>query len=169
METAQFEALHVKPKPGRALVVGSHVYTGRPDRRQLYADAVGVDMVPGEGVDVVLDMEEEPPPSLGQFTHVDCISVLEHARRPWLVAANIERLLEQDGTLYLSMPFAWRIHAYPNDYWRASTEGVQALFPNISWKALQFVPGTKAPLGGIQRGGIKYFPRTETCGFGVRV
>jgi len=31
---------------------------------------------------------------------------------------SITALLEEAGTLFVSVPFAWHIHAYPSDYWR---------------------------------------------------
>ena len=32
---------------------------------------------------------------------------------------------------YLSVPFAWKFHGYPSDYWRFTREGVLKLFPGI--------------------------------------
>ena len=77
------------PRNGRTLVVGSKVYGKKQDRRELYRKAVGVDLFEGDGVDFVHDMETPLPESVGTFAHVDCVSVLEHVRRPWLMAANI--------------------------------------------------------------------------------
>lgn len=120
-------------RKGRTLIVGSHVYEGREDDRARYKQAVGVDMIPGPGVDVVHDMEEPPPSGLGTFAHAECFSVLEHSRRPWLLAANIERLLESGGTLWVTVPWMWRRHGYPSDYFRFTTEGIKAIFPGIHW------------------------------------
>ena len=33
----------------------------------------------------------------------------------------------------LSVPFAWKFHGYPSDYWRFTREGVKKLFPRIDW------------------------------------
>lgn len=120
-------------RKGRTLIVGSHVYEGREDDRARYKHAVGVDMIPGPGVDVVHDMEEPLPAGLGTFAHAECFSVLEHSRRPWLLAANIERLLESGGTLWVTVPWMWRRHGYPSDYFRFTTEGIKAIFPGIQW------------------------------------
>lgn len=120
-------------RKGRTLIVGSHVYEGREDDRARYKNAVGVDMIPGPGVDVVHDMEEPLPAGLGTFAHIECFSVLEHSRRPWLLAANIERLLESGGTLWVTVPWMWRRHGYPSDYFRFTTEGIKAIFHGIQW------------------------------------
>lgn len=168
---AMFESAHVKPMPGQTLVVGSHVYPGREDRRERYERSIGADIVDGAGVDLVLDLEEPLPSGLaGTFAHVDCISVLEHSRRPWLLAANIERLLVKAGTLFVTAPFVWRIHSYPDDFWRFSLAGLELLFPGIQWTASAYAHsglsgrGGKIPARKIDD--YLYIARTESCMFG---
>ena len=126
------------PRPQRALVVGAKCYGSKPDRRKLYAQAIGVDLFDGEGVDLVHDLEAPLPESVGKFDFVDCVSTLEHVRRPWVLAENIERALEPGGSLLISVPFAWRVHAYPNDLWRMTTEALPVLFPSIEWRSLKY-------------------------------
>lgn len=167
----EFERRFVKPTQGRALIVGSRVYDGKPDRRMHHADALGVDMLEGLGVDRVLDLEEDLPEDLGTFAHVDCMSVLEHSRRPWLLAANLDRLLEQGGTLFVSTPFVWRVHAYPSDYWRFTLDGLRQLFPSIAWVEMMYVHTGMTRKNKIPvrtRRGHPFFARTEACGFGVK-
>lgn len=118
----------VEPKAGRTLIVGSKLYNGKDDRRKCYADALGVDMSAGEGVDLVADLETE---NVGTFAHIECMSVLEHCKRPWLMAANLERMME--GTIFVAVPFIWRVHGYPDDYWRFTVAGVKSLFPSVTW------------------------------------
>ena len=166
----EFEAAHLKCS-GRALVVGSKVYKKRKDRRLLYKEVVGVDMLAGEGVDVVCNLEHTLPAGLGTFYHIDCLSVLEHSRKPWTLAENLQRLLEPGGTLLLSAPFVWRIHAYPSDYWRFTIDGVQLLFPEIEFADLCWGSNTALRHGPrvgsiLLDGGNPFFERTEVYGFG---
>jgi len=173
--------MQAEARPGRTLIVGSHVYATRDDRRKAFPNCIGVDMIPGPGVDRVLDLEEPLPMDLhlGSFMHIECISVLEHSHRPWLLAANLERLLQPGGTLMLSVPFVWRLHNYPGDLFRYSCEGVRALFPQIEWSRLHYVVHTtlgrsiekKIPVVEMRfkEGGLTYFGRTEVMGIGVRV
>jgi hypothetical protein len=167
-----FERAHVRPRRGPVLIVGSKLYrTKRDDRRSQYADVLGVDMQPGEGVDRVLDLEEPLPSDLGPFAHVECMSVLEHSRRPWLLAANLERLLLAGGTLFLSVPFMWRIHGYPEDYWRFTPSGIRTLFPRVQWQRLCFGHqglSEDRTIPQIIANGHIYFARTEVYGFGVK-
>lgn len=167
----RFERKYVRPARGRALIIGSHIYGSKPDRRALYDDVLGVDMQDGPGVDRVLDLEEPPPDDLGTFAHVECISVLEHSRRPWLMAANIERLLMPGGTLHVQAPFVWRYHGYPGDYWRYTLDGIKELFPRVDWVHLTYAskwlsPKPKIPRTQGRDDGETYFGRSEVCGFG---
>ena len=34
----------------------------------------------------------------------------------------------------MSVPWVWRFHAYPDDYWRFSWRGIQVLFPGFDWE-----------------------------------
>lgn len=167
----EFEQEFVRPRPGRTLIVGSAIYREKEDRRKRYPDAVGVDMQEGEGVDLVLDLEEALPDGLGTFAHVECMSVLEHSRRPWLLAANLERLMEPGATIFVSVPFIWRFHGYPNDYFRLTPEALPILFPNVEWSAGMLASDTlqaKYRVNALKRDGHPYLARTETVGFGAR-
>lgn len=175
--TPQFEAKYVRPKPGRTLIVGSYVTEGKVDRRTLYADALGVDMREGPGVDIVQDMEEvDNRHDLGLdhlFDHVDCLSVLEHCKRPWLVAASIQRLMAPGATIFVSVPFVWRPHNYPVDFWRMTCEAVAFIFDEVKWEQLMYSNHRLSPtmngMGGKDEHGHTTLPRTETVGFGTLV
>lgn len=157
---------HHQPSKGKALVVGNKLYKSNPDRRDRYQDAIGLDMLPGDGVDIVHNLEQ---PLEGVYSHVDCCSVLEHVRRPWLLAENIERVLAPGGTLLCVVPFVWRVHGYPSDYWRFTKEALDVLFPNIKWREKlyhsngEFVD--KAPTNKNE--GAAWFRRTELAAWGV--
>ena len=169
-----FERDYVRPRPGRTLIVGSKVYEGREDRRKRYANAVGVDMLAGEGVDMVVNLEQPLPAKLGLFDHVECMSVLEHSRRPWKLAANLQRLMKPDATLHLTAPFVWRVHGYPDDYFRFTRQGIRSLFEHIGWVRMSYAHVTLKNndlLRSIEvpeTGYHPYYARTEVVGFGVK-
>jgi SAM-dependent methyltransferase len=131
---------------GPVLEVGSKDYGSTINFRELYrGEYVGVDLEAGKGVDVVADLSA----GLGgleedRFALAICCSVLEHTPTPWVMAENLSRLLRPGGALYISVPWVWRYHAYPDDYFRFSPRAVQALFPHFSWKHATYsstVPG----------------------------
>ena len=164
----QFEA-RFRPADGPTLIAGSFVVEGKEDRRARYRDVIGVDMQPGPGVDRVADLEIE---DVGTFAHIECLSVLEHSRRPWLLAENLERMLIPGGTIFVAIPWVWRRHAYPDDYFRVLPAGIPMLFPNIEWIELAYAadrlyaPDEKIPV--VKKGGHPYLARAESFGFGVR-
>lgn len=171
MSVAEFEKL-ITPKPGRTLIVGSRVYGDKEDRRKRYADVVGLDMQVGPGVDIVDDLEDPIFLLDEPFAHVECMSVLEHCRRPWLMAANLEKMLEPGGTIFITVPFIWRVHGYPDDYWRFTESGVRSLFTVIEWTDVAYsgrgltsannIPSCRGP------DDWPHFARTEVCMFGHR-
>lgn len=166
----KFERVYVRPEPGPTLVVGSKIYGHKPDRRKLYEQAVGIDMQAGEGVDVVADLEEPMSDLVGYFRHVECMSVLEHARRPWLLAANVQRMLSTGGSIFVTAPFVFRQHGYPDDYWRFTLSGLKSLFDQIDWKVALYAhvrPSKK--LKTFVKNGNRYFCRTESCAFGHKI
>jgi hypothetical protein len=167
----KFAARYVKPAAGRTLIVGSFIADGKEDRRRAFPNALGVDMRDGPGVDRVVNLEDALPSDIGFFQHVECCSVLEHSRRPWLLAANLERVLVAGGTLHLSVPFIWRYHGYPGDLWRFTHEAVRELFQAIEWTHLMYASNRLRDdhfVNGLDNKGHPYLPRCEVVGFGVR-
>lgn len=167
----QFEAQYVRKKEGKTLIIGSKVHPGRTDRRMVHTDAFGIDMAEGIGVDLVHDMEE-PLPGM-QFDHIECTSVLEHAKHPWKIAENIESLLNPGGTIFLTVPFVWRVHGYPNDYWRFTTACIRdVLFPFIEWTPIAYVSDRiwlpKEVRWPKEKNVYPSFMRMEVYGFGTK-
>jgi hypothetical protein len=77
-----------------------------------------------------------------RFSTILCLSVLEHCQQPFKMAENLTLLLERNGRICIGVPFAWQIHAYPNDYWRFTPEGVIKLFPGIDFDLEQSLAAT---------------------------
>lgn len=123
------------------LEVGSKNYGNTQDLRSLFVgmgDYLGIDMEDGPGVDMTLDLTEDFEKIDAKlhgtrFGTIFCLSVLEHCRNPFKMADNMTRLLHDGGRICIGVPFSWRIHAYPNDYWRFTPEGVKCLFPKIEF------------------------------------
>lgn len=165
----EFETKYVTPRKGKTLVVGSRLHGSHRDYRKDFSDALGLDLLAGDGVDIVHDLEH--PLTGYSFEHVVCHSVLEHVSRPWLFAANLEALLVPEGTIYLSVPWAWRFHAYPNDYWRMNHEAIKVLFPEIDWESFAYafsdsLVWNKIPGKGIIQNNRHYVPRAMLHMFG---
>ncbi len=125
---------------GPILEVGSKDYGNTPDFRSVFPDCeyVGVDMEEGKGVDLVLDLTldfnlVDEKLNGKRFKTVLCLSVLEHCKDPFKMCNNISQLLADNGVLFVSVPFSWRIHGYPSDYWRFTSDGIRILFPELDF------------------------------------
>ena len=144
---------------GPYMEVGSKDYGTTQNIRPLLlngATYIGVDMESGKGVDQVLDLTQDFDAidrELGgeRFGTIICLSVLEHCADPFGMARNLTRLLQKNGKVVVSVPFAWKFHGYPSDYWRFTHEGVKLLFPELPSSAILVivkldVPALKLPL-----------------------
>lgn len=89
------------PRPQRVVEIGSRNVNGTP--RSLFAGVesyTGIDVRPGDGVDVVADgatWQPDEPVDL-----VVCMEVLEHAPEAGEIVANACRMLRPGGTLILT-------------------------------------------------------------------
>lgn len=145
-----FISRYAEQLDGPLLEIGSKDYGSTQDLRSLFADKgtyVGVDMEDGPGVDVVLDLTEDfdrIDAKLGgrRFATIFCLSVLEHCEQPFKMAQNLTLLLKPGGRICIGAPFSWKVHAYPNDYWRFTPEGIKKLFPRVHFDIEQSVAST---------------------------
>jgi SAM-dependent methyltransferase len=131
-----FLTRHMRQVAGPVLEVGSKDYGNTTSFRDVYVENeyVGVDLSAGKDVDRVIDLAAgtgELPEA--HFALTICCSVLEHVRRPWEMAENLTRLLRPGGAIYVAVPWVWRYHAYPDDYFRFSWRGITELFPGVAW------------------------------------
>lgn len=76
----------------------------------------------------VLCTGEDLPFTDAQFDYVVCISVLEHARRPWDLTREICRVIKPGGLILVSWSFQGNFPEYPHYYFNASSDGVATLF-----------------------------------------
>jgi SAM-dependent methyltransferase len=138
---------HMPSVSGPVLEVGSKEYGSTSSFRKFYSrsEYVGVDLEAGENVDMVVDLTKGTDGlQTGYFDLAICCSVLEHVARPWIFAEHLSNVMREGGTLYMSVPWVWSFHAYPDDYYRFSWRGVTELFPQFEWSKICYstvVPG----------------------------
>lgn len=128
---------------GPALEIGSKQYREHSslNLRKAMADEnipyLGCDLEAGDNVDAVVDITRDFPHVKGQlgksFQTIFCISVMEHIPNIFQAAKNISGLLTPQGILFISVPFVFRFHGYPGDYWRFTPESVRYLFPDLDF------------------------------------
>ncbi len=110
--------------PGPVFEFGSYQVEGQLDYADLRSmftgrDYVGCDMRPGPGVDRVEDVSAISLPD-GSAGTILCIETFEHVFEVRRAFDEVFRVLKPGGMFVLTSPFHFRIHAYPDDYWRIS-------------------------------------------------
>lgn len=92
---------------------------------------VGCDMRPGPGVDRVEDLGHLTLDNEAVATIV-CVDTLEHVFEVRKAVAEMIRVLRPGGLLLLSVPLDFRIHDYPDDYWRLTPSCVARLMAPLA-------------------------------------
>jgi hypothetical protein len=92
-------------------------------------NVVTTDIAHSPGVDIVWDLQTPPPPELqGAVDLFISCSVLEHVKDIAKASSHITQTLSRNGILYVSVPWVWRYHRYPDDYHRFNSSTLEALF-----------------------------------------
>lgn len=91
---------------------------------------IGVDFVPGKGVDVILEDPYLLPFGDQSADIIVSNSCFEHSEMFWLLFLEIMRVLKPAGLFYLNAPSNGRFHRYPVDCWRFYPDSGRAL---VTW------------------------------------
>lgn len=126
----------------RVLEVGAYDVNGSIGdlvRRAGAAAYVGVDIVPGPGVDVVCDVQElETRFGKDSFDVVVTTELMEHVPDWRGAIANMKAVLRPGGTLLLTTRSrGCAFHGYPGDYWRYESEDMYKIFGDMQVEALK--------------------------------
>jgi SAM-dependent methyltransferase len=90
-------------------------------------NSVNLDINPAKPkISIIADAHQLPFKD-GVFDIVYCIAVLEHVRKPWIVADEVHRVLKSGGHIVLELPFLNVIHD-EHDYFRFTDKGIRSLF-----------------------------------------
>ena len=123
------------------LDIGSKDYGNTQNFRSIieHKNYVGIDMEAGKNVDHVIDLTKTIEPLQENFFDlILCCSVIEHVEYPWIFADNVAKLSTKGGLLYIAVPFVWKFHGYPNDYYRYTHNGVKKIFKEYNWDKSYF-------------------------------
>ncbi|HMS07206.1 MAG TPA: hypothetical protein PKD73_15700 [Burkholderiaceae bacterium] len=107
---------------------------------------IGVDILPGENVDQIMDAHElSRLPVASRVDAVFSFSVFEHLLMPWKVALEMNQLLRLGGTGFIMTHQSWPTHDRPCDYRRFSDSAWKALFnPYTGFELLEATMSDRA-------------------------
>jgi SAM-dependent methyltransferase len=116
------EAAEALDCPGPVYEFGSYQVEGQEeyaDLRSLFPGKlyVGCDMRPGPGVERIEDVSALGLADCSAGT-VLCVETFEHVFEVRRAFDEVFRVLRPGGVFVITSPFHFRIHAYPDDYWR---------------------------------------------------
>ena len=125
----------------RVLEIGSRqVVPGGESKRALFPECsyVGFDYYPDANTDVVGDAHELSKSFGCEFDAVFSLAVFEHFAMPWVVAAEINKVLKVGGLTFHSTHFAFPIHERPWDFWRYTDQALRILFsPPLGFEVIR--------------------------------
>ncbi|MHB1036449.1 MAG: class I SAM-dependent methyltransferase [Pirellulales bacterium] len=128
---------------------------------------VGCDMREGPGVDRVEDLARLNLPD-GIARTILCVDTLEHVFEVRRAVDEMIRALAPGGILLVSVPMDFRVHSYPDDYWRLTPSCLRRLFEPlgaalIGWQGVENFPhtvfgiGCKEPVSSVFARGANRF------------
>jgi SAM-dependent methyltransferase len=126
------------------------------------ASYVSVDIKQDDGISAVADIHFLPFRE-SSFDAVICTQVLEHVRDPIRSCEELHRVIKSGGLVFVTLPFVWREHASPTDFWRFTSHGCYNLLQEAGFSNIEI-----ASNGGyfivldyiLRRVGYRLFGRT---------
>jgi len=135
--------------PGPVYEFGSYQVEGQEDYadlRSLFAGKpyVGCDMREGPGVDRVEDVSRLSLAD-GTVGTALCVETFEHVFEVRRAFDEVFRVLKPGGVFILTSPLNFRIHAYPDDYWRMTPSCLRRMLQPYDGRVVGFQGHDKFP------------------------
>jgi SAM-dependent methyltransferase len=107
--------------------------------------------------DVVASLNDPLPIDGEVADSVLSLSVLEHLREPQVMLREACRILKPGGNLVLQVPWQWKIHEAPHDYYRYTPYGLQHLLEQAGFTEVEISPQAGAGTTIVLK--LNYFSR----------
>ena len=135
--------------PTPVIEFGSYQVEGQveyADLRTVFAgkDYLGCDMRPGPGVDRVEDVSAISLPD-GSAGTILCIETFEHVFEVRRAFDEVFRVLKPGGLFVITSPLNFRIHGYPDDYWRMTPSCLRRMLTPYAARVTGFQGHDKFP------------------------
>ena len=94
----------------------------------------------GSKADIVANLNEKLPIKNDFADTIVSLNVLEHLYNPQLFLKESYRVLKDDGTIILHIPFQWWVHEAPHDYFRYTPYGLRYLLSEAGYTDIKIQP-----------------------------
>lgn len=88
---------------------------------------INTDIEPGEGVDIVGDLQTMWETTEKRYDAIFSEATLEHIERPWVAMHSMAWMLKPGGILYLQTHQTFPLHGYPDDHFRFSDRALATM------------------------------------------
>lgn len=127
---------------GPVVEIGSFIVKGHEKLANLRSffpqlKYIGCDIRKGPGVDRIENVEKLTFKN-GKIGTVLILETLEHVQNPIKAMSEIHRVLKKDGIAIVSSLMNFRIHNYPEDYWRFTPRGIEYLLRKFPLRIIGF-------------------------------
>lgn len=117
--------------------------------KKLFAnnEYIGIDIKGGGHEDQAKTVDkffdgENIPYNDNEFDIIICTEVLEHSQNPNKLMSECQRVLKNEGKIYLTMPFVYHEHEVPYDFRRYTQYGHKKIFEENGFKIKKIISTT---------------------------
>lgn len=122
------EALLKELEPFLQYINGKVLNAGSGSRKiKIGAETINLDIDPENKPDVLADLNTVLPFTDNSFDTIVSVACLEHVPRPWYTIKELHRVLKPGGFAIIGIPFLQPFHAWPHDYTRFTSMGMESL------------------------------------------
>lgn len=111
--------------------------------KQYVARYIGVDWsntIHNSKADIIADLNKKIEIKDNYADTIISLNVLEHLYEPQIFLNESYRLLKDGGYMIVHVPFQWRIHEIPHDYFRYTPYGLKYLFEKAGFADVKVQP-----------------------------
>lgn len=92
--------------------------------------------------DIIADLNKKLPIESNVADCILSISVMEHLSEPQIMLNEAFRILKKDGVILMQVPWQWKVHEAPYDFFRYSPYGLKVMFEKAGFKNIIIKPSS---------------------------